>query len=227
MARVSLLGEMAAGLAHELNQPLHVIKTYAQGSVWRLSKRRPDQELVSALEQISNEADRAAAIIRRIRQFVQKREVGSGESALNNLVEEVVLLCKPEIEHHRVRVALELSAGLPLVLGDPIQIEQVLVNLVRNGIEAMDEVADDDRLLTIQTRPPHREMVQVEVRDCGKGICPEDRERVFQPFFTTKPEGMGMGLVISRSIIQGYRGRLWAGGQRGPGLHLLLHLANR
>jgi signal transduction histidine kinase len=91
------------------------------------------------------------------------------------------------------------------------------VNLVRNGIEAMDEVPDDDRLLTITTGPHRREMVQVEVRDCGKGIRAEDRERVFQPFFTTKPEGMGMGLVISRSIIQGYRGRLWLSATEDPG----------
>ena len=230
MARLNMMGAMAASLAHELNQPLHAMKNYAYGGICRLLKTpEKDPELAAALEQISAEADRAAAIVRRVRAFVQKRDPQVSAVSLNRLVEEVVLLSKAEIEQHAGKVVLELSADLPLVLGDSIQIEQVLMNLVRNGLEAMDETPHDNRLLGIKTLRQGDDMVQVEVRDCGKGIGAAYLEKVFEPFFTTKPEGMGMGLAISRSIIQAHGGRLWVSANQALGctFHFTLSIGKR
>ena len=230
VARLSMLGEMAAGLAHELNQPLHAVKNYAGGGVRRLLKTpQRDEELVVALEQISAEANRAAEIVRRVRRFVQKREPSLSEVAVNSLVEEVALLCKTEIEQHRAKVVLESSPGLPPIVGDAIQIEQVLVNLLRNGLEAMDDTPEDERLLGIRSMLHGNDTVQVDVCDRGKGIGAEDLERVFDPFFTTKPEGMGMGLAISRSIVQALGGRLWVttGQDRGCTFHFTLPVGKR
>ena len=210
VARLSMMGEMAASLAHELNQPLHAVNNYASGSLMRLLKMpQRDEQLVAALEHIGEEANRAAGIVRRVRGFVEKREPQLSEAAINDLVEEVVLFSKLELEQRHARVVLELAGDLPAVMGDAIQIEQVVMNLVRNGLEAMDETPEENRLLDIKTMQAD-EMVEVEVCDRGKGIGEEDLKKVFEPFFTTKPEGMGMGLAISRSIVQGHGGRLWA-----------------
>ena len=204
VGRLSMMGEMAASLAHQLNQPLHAIHNYTSGSLMRLLKTpQRDEELVAALEQIGEEANRAAEIVRRVRRFVQKREPQFSEVFVNNLVEEVVFLGKTELEQRHAKVVIELSEVLPAVIGDPVQIEQVIINLVRNGLDAMDETPEENRLLSIKSVRYGEEMVQVEVCDHGKGMGREDAERVFEPFFTTKPEGMGMGLAISRSIVQG------------------------
>jgi signal transduction histidine kinase len=139
----------------------------------------------------------------------------------------VILLCKSELEGRHVEVDLELSENLPAVTGDPIQIEQVIMNLVRNGLEAMEGIPEESRRLRIKTLRPSDNLVEVEVSDCGKGIGPGDLDRVFEPFFTTKPEGMGMGLAISRSIIQAHRGRLWASANENQGctFHFALPLS--
>ena len=189
-----MMGEMAVSLAHELNQPLHAVKNYARGSIRRLLKTpERDEELVAALEQIGEEANRAAEIIRRVRTFVQKREPQVSEVSLNGLVKEVVLLSRAELKQRHIKVALTLAENIPMFLGDPILLEQVIMNLVRNGLEAMDETPEDNRLLGIKTVRHDDDAVQLEVCDCGKGIDVQDLERVFEPFFTTKPEGMGMG----------------------------------
>lgn len=218
VARLSMMGEMVASLAHELNQPLHAVNSYACGSVRRLLKgHEKDQELVVALEQIIEETNRAAEIIRRVRGFVQKRKPQVSEVLVNDLVKEAVLLSKAELEQHHAKAVLALSEDLPAVIGDPIQIQQVLINLVRNALEAMDETPDDNRLVDIKTMRHGDDAVEVEVCDRGKGIDGEDLDKVFEPFFTTKPEGMGMGLAISRSIIQAREGRLWASANQNQG----------
>ena len=143
VARLSTMGEMAASLAHELNQPLHAVKNYARGSVRRLLKKdEKDEELLSALWQISEEANRAAEIIRRVRGFVRKRDFQVSKLSVNGLVEEVLLLSKAELQRRRAAVVVVLAPDLPAVVGDPIQIEQVMLNLVRNGLEAMDDVPE-------------------------------------------------------------------------------------
>ncbi|HQI27690.1 MAG TPA: MASE3 domain-containing protein [Sedimentisphaerales bacterium] len=230
VARLSVMGEMTAGLAHELNQPLHAMKNYAQGCVRRLSKTpQRDEELVAALQQISREANRAADIVRLVKRFVEKRERRVSEVSLNNLLHEVFLLSKPELEPRHARVLLELAQDLPSIHCDPVQIEQVVMNLLRNGLEAMDQTPEEERVLAIKTMRLDDEMVQVEVRDFGKGIGAEELKRVFEPFFTTKPEGMGMGLAISRSIVHASGGRLWVSlnPDRGCTFHFTLPVGKR
>ena len=212
MARLNMMGEMAASLAHELNQPFHAINNYANGSLVRLLKTpESDRELVAALEQIGAEANRAAQLVRRVKLFVQKRETQFAEVLVNNLVEEGVFLSKAALaQRFRAKVVLDLADDLPVVLGDAIQIEQVIMNLVRNGLEAMEDMPKEERLLGVRTLRHGDEMVLVEVCDRGEGIHADNLEKVFEPFFTTKPEGMGMGLSISRSIVQAHGGSLWA-----------------
>jgi PAS domain S-box-containing protein len=209
--RLNMMGEMAATLAHELNQPLHSITNYARACLMRLAKKpQPDETLAAALEDIGSEANRAAQIIRRVRGFVQKREQHSSLVSLNGLVEEVAQLNRGELEQRRARLELLLCAGMPPVNVDPIQIEQVLMNLVRNGLEAMGDTPPEQRVLTITTLRPEETTLEVQVRDRGRGIAEQDLPRVFEAFFTTKTEGIGMGLAISRSIVEFYGGRLWA-----------------
>jgi PAS domain S-box-containing protein len=226
VARLSMMGEMAAGLAHELNQPLHAIKNYARGSVWRVSKGTEiDHELLAALEQTCKEADRASEIIGRVRRFIRKGDPQIAAVALNALIEEVVMLAQPDIEAHRATVVLELAKQLPSVAADSIQIEQVVMNLVRNGLESMNQTADVRRILTIATT--HQPQgVRIDVCDCGSGLREEDLDKIFEPFYTTKPGGMGMGLAISSSIVRSHGGRLWASidQDRGATFHVLLPL---
>jgi PAS domain S-box-containing protein len=230
VSRLSTMGEMAANLAHELKQPLHAVNNYASGSLMRLLKApQRDEPLVAALEQIGKEANRAAEIVRRVRGFVEKREPQLAEVSLNALVEEVVLLSKAELEQRHVQVALDLAETLPTVIGDAVQIEQVVMNLLRNGLEAMEDTPEESRRLVIKTAWLGNEMIHAEVSDCGKGIGPENLEKVFEPFFTTRPEGMGMGLSISRSIVQAHGGRLWFSANPGQGctFHFILPIGKR
>jgi signal transduction histidine kinase len=230
VARLSMLGEMAATLAHELNQPLHAVKNYAYGGICRLQTMpQRDEELVAALEQIGEEAGRAAEIIRRIRAFARKRELNFSTISVNGLVEEAVLFTRMDIERFQARTALELGENLPAVSGDAVQLEQVLLNLIRNGLEAMEQSVDGNRVLRIITKPCGPDAIQVDVCDGGTGITETDLEKVFEPFYSTKPEGMGMGLAISRSIVQAHGGRLWATANSLSGctFHFTLPVGNR
>jgi C4-dicarboxylate-specific signal transduction histidine kinase len=230
MARLSIMGEMAASLAHELNQPLHAAKNYARGSVRRLLKSPDrDPELVTALEHIADEADRAAEILRRVRDFVQKSSPNISAVSLNDLVQEAVKISSLELKRTRGRIVCELAQNIPAVRADAIQIEQVLVNLARNGLEAMDGLPEPQRVLRIGTRSCDNQSVEAFVADLGKGIGEQEMKKIFEPFFTTKADGMGMGLAISRSIIQSHEGRLWvsANADRGCTFHFTLPIAAR
>jgi PAS domain S-box-containing protein len=230
VARLSTMGEMAAGLAHELNQSLHAINNYASGGLLRILRTpQRDGELIAALQRVHEEANRAAEIVRRVRRFVQKRKPQLSEVCVNQLVEGVVALTKADVEQRQARLVLELSENLPVVVGDQVQIEQVVVNLVRNALEALDQTPEANRVLAIKTAQGDGDHVQVEVRDRGRGIDAGHRERVFEPFFTTKSEGMGMGLAISRSIIQAHGGSLWlsANEDAGSTFHFTLPIAKR
>ena len=225
MSRLSIMGEMAASLAHELNQPLHAAKNYARGSVRRLLKHpQRDAELMTALEQIARGGGprggnhpqgprfRAEDRPARFRHFAER----SGPRSDGDR--------QPGAQANSCQDRLRTCPDLAPVMADPIQIEQVVVNLARNGLESMHEVPEEQRVLRIGTRRCDEQTVEVFVRDCGKGISEEDMKRVFEPFFTTKPEGMGMGLAISRSIIQAHEGRLWvtANDDRGCTFHFTL-----
>ena len=180
----------------------------------RLRKARDgDEELILALEQINEEANRAAEIVHRVRRFVQKRESCFCDLSINRMVEEVTSFSRSELEQRHVQLVLELSEDLPPVSGDSVQIQQVIMNLLRNGLEAMQNTPEQGRRMIITTLRHGDDTVQVGVSDCGEGIPIAYSDKVFRtPFFTTKPEGLGMGLAISRSIVQSHGGRLWLSG---------------
>jgi C4-dicarboxylate-specific signal transduction histidine kinase len=207
--RLGTMGEMAAGLAHEINQPLGAIANYAQGCVRRLRDGSiDDTALLPIVEQIAAEALRAGEIIRRLRELVRKESPEYQDVDLNSLVRKSVQMVEPEARQHGIRLHLRLAPDLPPAPCTSIQIEQVLVNLLLNGIEAVQAADNGERTLTL-TPAPAAGGVEVAIRDSGVGI-PEPPADVFAPFFSTKPSGLGMGLSISRSIIEAHGGRLSA-----------------
>ncbi len=219
MARLNTMGEMATGIAHELNQPLMAITTYSDAALRMVHSgvTRPDK-LNEALEGTRAQAARAAEIIRHLRQFVRKHKPQKTETSLNALVSEVIGLIQGELRKQGVGLLLQLDEGLPPVSVDGIQIEQVLLNLLRNALEAMLPAALQVRELTISTGLNREGHAQCMVADSGPGMEAESLRHVFEPFVTSKgTEGMGMGLSISRSIIEAHGGRLWAESDSGQG----------
>ena len=211
LGRVGTLGEMAATLAHELNQPLAAIGNYADGSLQALKSTEADtQDVRESLEHINRLTRRAATIIQRIRDLVRKETSHRSSVAPNDLVREVVALVAFEAQAKVVKIELDLAGELPLVLVDRIQVQQVILNLVRNAFDALEDIDPHSSTLTIQTRSTAVGAVEVTVSDTGKGLPDCGAEKTFEPFFTTKSKGLGLGLGISRSIIEAHRGRLWA-----------------
>ena len=208
---VIIMGEMATTLAHELNQPLTVISGCAQVCLDKLrSNKDKPADLLDSVEQVAEQAGRATEIIRRIRDFIHKEERERAEIDLNETIDNVADLVRMDAREHGAAVALDLVDGLPSVVADAIQIQQVILNLAHNGVEAMRESPAEQRHLTIQTSARRRGTVEVAVHDRGHGIAADALDRVFDPFFTTKSGGLGMGLAISRSIVEAHGGRLWA-----------------
>lgn len=215
-SRLITMGEMASTLAHELNQPLSAIASYCTGCLNRLRSGRFDtEEVAAALEKLAAQSKRAGQVVRRIHDFVRKRDPNVAPCSLARVLEDCVGLTGADAARLGVRVELDAPADLPPVTGDRILLQQVVLNLMRNGIEAMARTPRDDRRLTVTVR---REVgtdgagdgvLLTEIRDRGCGVAPEVAERLFSPFFTTKREGMGMGLNICRSIVEHHRGRLW------------------
>jgi PAS domain S-box-containing protein len=209
VSRLSTLGEMASGFAHELNQPLSAIMSYASASRQSVQKNDFDtQKLVTNLDHIVAQSNRAGDIIRRVRAFAQRRPPRFELVDVNKSIREVLSLLHSSLRNAGVEVILELSEDLPEVLGDTIQLEQVLVNLMRNAVEAMEGVDPRRRRLTARTFTPSQDLVTVIVSDTGPGIDEKMGSKVFDPFFTTKENGLGIGLSISRSIIESHRGHL-------------------
>jgi C4-dicarboxylate-specific signal transduction histidine kinase len=227
-ARLSTLGGMAAGLAHEINQPLSAIVAYAIGSARRI--RDGDiggPALLEVVDAIADEALRAGEILRRIRDFVRHGEVARSRADLNALVREAVHFA--EVEARELGIALRLAlAPEPLAVEvDGIQVEQVILNLVRNGFEAMPDDNSAPREVSIETRSGDDGAVQLVVRDTGIGIPQAVVGRLFEPFFTTKRDGLGLGLPVSRSIVEAHGGRVWVSqsGARGAAFHIALPAA--
>jgi signal transduction histidine kinase len=209
-ARLSTLGGMAAGLAHELNQPLAAVVSYARGCARRLEAGElPKAALLEVLEEISAQALRAGEVLRRIREFL-RGESRREEVDLNAVVRSALRFAEPEARHAEVRLDLELAPEALRIEVDPIQIEQVILNLVQNGFEVMSTNNGAERVLAIATRRVAPDTVEVTVRDSGAGIPADVAERLFEPFFSTKPDGLGLGLSISRTIVEAHGGRLWA-----------------
>lgn len=207
-SRVNTMGEMASGLAHELNQPLAAIANYSRGCLRRIrSGAGTVDDFTEAIEQVCNQADRAADIIRSLRRFVNKEDTPQRLRDLHAIVREAMLIAGPEASLHQVDISLNLARTMPMVRGHAIQIEQVVLNLVRNAVEAMDEMPSEQRRLELRTFLED-EFAVVEVSDAGPGLSSEMQARIFDPFFTTKPAGMGMGLPICRSIVEAHGGTL-------------------
>jgi C4-dicarboxylate-specific signal transduction histidine kinase len=222
--RLSTMGEMAAGLAHEINQPLAAIVNYAQGSSRRLRNNANEVSAVlPVIDDIAAEALRAGEIIRRLRSLVRKETPKQDWIDLPEVAEEILRLVQPDTVQHGIAVQLEAEPQLPCVHGDRIQIEQVILNLLRNAIDAMAEV-EGERTLHVRIVRVGDTAVELAVRDSGHGMAPRVAERVFDPFFSTKPGGLGMGLSISRTIIEVHQGRLWVAPNPDAGVtfHLTL-----
>jgi signal transduction histidine kinase len=227
-ARVLTMGELAASIAHEVNQPLAAVVTNAEAALRWLTGVTPNLlEARAALVRISQDGNRASQVIRRIRAFLKK---GDGQAApldINEAIQDAVMIARGELVKSRVALRLDLSTQLPPVVGDRIQLQQVVLNLVMNGSEAMSSTAisstaEGSRELVVTSRnvagPEGRPAVLVAVRDSGAGIKPEDMNRMFDAFFTTKATGMGMGLSMSRSIVENHGGNLWATPNQDLGL---------
>jgi signal transduction histidine kinase len=209
-ARLTTLGGMAAGLAHELNQPLAAVVSYARGCVRRLEAGDlPKAALLEVLEEISAQALRGGEVLRRIRDFLQG-ESRREEVDLNDLVQRALRFAEAEARRMEVRLDLDLAPDALRIEVDPIQIEQVILNLVQNGFEVMTTSNGTERVLSIATRRLAADMVEVTVRDSGAGLSSDVAARLFEPFFTTKSDGLGLGLSISRTIVEAHGGRLWA-----------------
>ena len=218
VTRIMTMGELAASIAHEVNQPLSAIVASGSACVRWLDGPVPNlADAREAAQRIVRDGKRAGEVIARIRALTRKETTEKERLDLNCTIEEVVALVGSEILKNRVALRTELRDHLPAVLGDRIQLQQLVLNLVMNAIEAMSAVADRPRELVITTQNGETDQVVVAVRDSGVGLDPKSSERIFEAFYTTKPAGMGMGLSISRSIVQNHGGRLWAVANDGPG----------
>ena len=208
--RVATMGQLSASITHEVNQPITAAVTYALAARRWLSAEPPNfREVDDALSLIVKEGNRAGEVVARIRALIKKAPARKDAVAINDAILEVIALTRTEAANNSVSVRTQLAEGLPRVQGDRVQLQQVLLNLIINAIEAMRDVGEEERELLISTRN-EPDGVSVEVRDSGPGFAPETLERVFEAFYTTKPGGLGMGLSICRSIIEAHGGRLWA-----------------
>jgi C4-dicarboxylate-specific signal transduction histidine kinase len=211
VSRLMTLGELTASISHEVNQPIAAVVINGQvcQRLLALEPPRPD-DLRATIERIVRDANRASEVIQRIRALAKRTEPQMVSLDINDVIREAVLLVQREVLSHRVSLRMELSAALPHVLGDRVQLQQVVINLLINGVEAMASITDRPRELVTRSQQYEPGWVLVAVLDCGIGIDSQTAEQLFSAFFTTKPSGMGMGLSISRSIIRAHGGRLWA-----------------
>jgi PAS domain S-box-containing protein len=210
LSRITTMGELASSIAHEINQPIGAIATNGNAAVRWLGQTPPNVEgAEEALDCIIRDANRAADVIGRIRALLKKNTMPMSNLDVNEVIREVLVLTSYETSRREVSVTAELDEGLPHVSGDRVQLQQVILNLVMNGLEAMSATTDRPRQLRIRSTRA-ADSIQVQVRDSGRGWDMRHFTSVFDPFFTTKTDGIGMGLTISRSIIESHGGRLWA-----------------
>ena len=208
--RVATMGQLTASIAHEVNQPIASAHNNANAALRFLDRSPPDlEEVREALGCIVNDTDRAGDVIGRIRALIKKAPAHKRRFDLNEAILDVIALTRSEVLRHGVLLQTQLATGLPLIEGDPIQLQQVILNLIMNAVEAMSGITEGARELKISTETGAAGGVLVTVRDSGPGLDPTTVDRVFEAFYTTKPEGMGMGLAICRSIIEAHGGRMW------------------
>ncbi|MGZ5044169.1 MAG: sensor histidine kinase, partial [Methylobacter sp.] len=219
VTRLGLMGEMASGIAHEVNQPLAAISSYTQVSLNLINIESPDMvKLTDVLHKTQQQALRAGRIIHRMREFVRTHSKHRTSIDINVLVHDAVGLCIAELKQNDIKVTFELENNLSPVHVDQIQIEQVLINLIRNSIEALQNLpAKQQRQLVISTSLKLNNSIQVRVTDNGSGIDTDEQQKILTPFYTTKADGMGMGLSISRSLIDAHEGTLGFNSEPGKG----------
>jgi PAS domain S-box-containing protein len=218
MTRVMTIGELTASIAHEVNQPLAGILTNASTCLRMLAADPPNVDGArETARRTIRDGNRASEVIKRLRSLYSKKDATTELMDLNDATREVIALSLSELQRNSVVLRPALTDDLPLILGDRVQLQQVILNLLRNASDAMSGVNDRPRQLLIRTEREAGDRVRLTVQDAGVGFDPQDVHRLFQPFYTTKNEGMGMGLSVSRSIIEGHQGRLWATLNEGPG----------
>jgi PAS domain S-box-containing protein len=218
ITRVTTLGELAASIAHEVNQPLAAVITNAEAGLRWLNREVPDiGEVRAAIERAKSQAHRASEVIRRIRALSRKTDPQNVSLDLPEVIEESIALVQREIQRQRVTLSVQIDEPLPAVRGDRIQLQQVIINLIMNAVQAMAASPDGRRNLHVHLRYADDEGVVLQIRDSGLGIDAQNMGSLFDPFFTTKANGMGMGLSICRSIIESHGGRIWADSEPGQG----------
>jgi C4-dicarboxylate-specific signal transduction histidine kinase len=223
--RVTTLGELAASLAHEISQPLAAIVSNAQAAGRVLASEQPDRaEMNGALTDIAEDARRAAQVIRRLRALFRKEWADRRAIDINGLILEVTALLHGDLGRKGVDLEFSLGKDLSPVMSDAIQLQQVILNIIVNAAEAMAGVSPGRAFATIETAERHPGTVEITVRDVGPGVSKDDLERIFEPFVTTKTTGLGMGLSISRSIVQAHGGRIWATRNDNHGLTMHVEL---
>ena len=212
------MGELTASIAHEVNQPLAAVVANANAGLRWLANSTPNlEEVRDAMSRIARDGKRASGVIGRIRALVKKDDPEKALLDINEVIQEVLSLMHSEIQKSGIVLKLNLANGLPRLLGDRIQLQQVILNLVMNGIEAMNTVTDRSREMVIRSSHHESDKVLVAAQDSGVGVDSQDLEKIFNTFYTTKSQGMGMGLAICRSIIENHGGRLWVMPNDGPG----------
>jgi C4-dicarboxylate-specific signal transduction histidine kinase len=230
--RVATIGELSGGIAHELGQPLAAILANAQAAQALLAHKNHDMEAIGEiLEEIVQEDSRAGQVIHRLRRLLRKGEHQSALVSLNDLIMSTLRLLHSELGNRKVRVETELKIDLPPISGDSVQLQQVLLNLMMNAMEAMASTPPSRRTLSICTRTTEEGYAEVSITDCGPGMSPDELGRLFEPFFTTKERGLGLGLSICSTIVRSHRGRLNLSNASGGGVTAIvsvplpLHLA--
>ena len=231
VTRLTTMGELAASIAHEINQPLGAIVNNSNVGLRLVNGTRElPKEFREILSDIVHDANRTSAIVARIRALAKKSIPEKTSLQLGDVVADVLMLARGKLAERRIEVRTELDDDLPQVSGDRVQLQQVLLNLVMNGVEAMSGVQDERHILTIGLQRDEltgRPAIRITVRDLGCGFRPEDSERLFESFYTTKSHGLGLGLWISRSIVEAHGGRLWATLNDGPGATFSCALLSR
>jgi PAS domain S-box-containing protein len=218
VTRVTMLGELTASIAHEVNQPLAAVVANAEASLRWLDRETPDLAAARrSVEWVINDGCRASEVIRRVRALANKADMEKVQLDINQVVKEAIALVQRELVRHRVLLRTELAPALPRIYGDRVQLQQVIINLLMNGIEAMEPVADRPRELMVRSSQDETGQVLLSVTDCGVGISADNANRMFNAFFTTKSSGLGMGLSICRSIVEAHGGRMSASGNEGHG----------
>jgi len=219
VTRVTVVGQLTASIAHEVNQPLGAVVTNADAALRWLDGKRPNlNEAREALQRIIRDGNRASEVVARIRTLLKDGTPIKTEFNLGDAIAEIVALTEAEAQQRQISVQTRIESNLPRITADRVQVQQVLMNLMINALDALEEVIDRPRRLTISARTDSPDSVRIAVQDTGIGVDRQQAERLFQPFFSTKPNGLGMGLAISRSIIEAHGGRLWMTPNNGPGV---------